>query len=240
MLKPRPKFIYPVLLVLLFTTGFFAYKYYTLIKIGIIAEPVNKSRCAPCMEYNNVATSDSKLDFNLLKTMAFNYQNPLLPDETHSVWFRLETLKKFIYQIESKSCTCPDSLGIRIYYGRYPSPPNWSPFMTDLGELQSKVITKWGTNVYGGIHTLFMVPTIDKPSGSNIYHYDFDPADGICNPYSEKKYITMRSDTAANPLYTTVASGTFVTALMAMNHGDACPPPPTGMNCPDAGAFFNK
>ena len=56
----------------------------------------------------------------------------------------------------------------------------------------------------------------------------------------KKKYTTMRSDTAANPLYTTVASGTFVTALMAMNHGDACPPPPTGMSCPDAGAFFNK
>lgn len=212
-------------------TAFFAYRYYSLVNAGI-TPTLDKSRCSTCSEYNNVGTIGSKLDINTLKTLAYNYQNPLPGNETHSVWFNLETLKRFIYDIEAKSCSCSGTLGLRMYYGRYPSSIP-GPFTADLSSVP---------NNYGNIHTLFMVPTIDRNVSGTFYHFDFDPASSTtCSVYEGKNFIPMAGDTAGVPTYTLAPFGTSVTALMAQNHGDACPPPPAGaQTCPEVGAFFNK
>lgn len=218
----RRNFLLPVTVLAFAAALFFGFKYYQVLNTGIIPVVTDTTKCGPCMAYNNnINPKSSQLELNLLKTMAFKYQNPISASETRSVWFNLDTLKKFIFQIEKKTCnTCTGNLGIRIYYGRYPTitTPVSNPF-ADLNGLDVS---------YTNIHTLFMVPTIDKPDG---YHYDFDPAVS-CNPYEYKKMDT----TGIYP-----PGGTTVTALMAQNHGDACPPlPPGGGSCPAIGAFFNK
>jgi hypothetical protein len=228
---------------MLLTTGiavFFAFKY-SVISERVIADTADTTKCGPCMGYNNAEPNESKLDLNLIKTMAFNYQNLLPSTEARSVWFNLDVLKKFIYQIESKSCnTCTGDLGIRIYYGRYPGVSGWSIF-SDLSQLDTDVKLKsGGINNYGNLHTVFMVPTIMKSDG---YNHDFNPGGPYgCDAYDAiKEYRKMSEDTLQPvPLYTTAAFGTQVMALMAQNHGDACPPPPSGKTCPQAGAFFNK
>jgi hypothetical protein len=178
----------------------------------------DSTKCGPCMAYNNVKPTKSQLELNLLKTMAFNYQNPIPTTQTRSVWFSLETLKDFIHQIESKTCnTCTGNLGIRFYFGQYPN-------VTGPGATYSDLISVDAG--YAGIQTLFMVPTIDQ----GTYHYDFDPAKS-CERYKE---LAMDTSGFYPP------GGATVTALMAQNHGDACPPPPSGMSCPAIGAFFNK
>jgi hypothetical protein len=179
------------------------------------------TKCGPCMAYNNVKPGKNQLELNLLKTMAFNYQNPIPTNQTRSIWFSLETLKDFIHQIESKSCdTCTGNLGIRFYFAKYPSPTGPTASYSDLSTLDPG---------YAGIQTLFMVPTIDNLNG---YHFDFDPAVN-CNPYKLNRI--MDSIGVFPP------GGGTVTALMAQNHGDACPPPPTPTTtCPAIGAFFNK
>jgi hypothetical protein len=208
------------------STLFFAYRYFSIKNTGIIQDPISKTRCAACSEYNNTGLPASKLKMNLVKTMAYSYQNPISPSETRSVWFSIETIKSFIYNIEHNACGCTGNLGLRIYYGRYPSPTLWNNFGNDLGTVQSS---------YAGIHTVFMVPTINV-AGKN---HDFDPADVSmrCNPGYNSSYGIAKDTTLAFQLNS--GSGS-ITALMAQNHGDACPPVPTGMgHCPDNGAYFD-
>ncbi|MEZ5046692.1 MAG: hypothetical protein R2831_06845 [Chitinophagaceae bacterium] len=84
--------------------------------------------------------------------------------DSRSVWFDLNQLKAFIYDIESKvsaSCEgqhCDQHLGIRFYFGEY---DNTNP-------------------QYAGYHTLVMVPTIKnsdrKKWNTPEENLDFDPA----------------------------------------------------------------
>jgi hypothetical protein len=235
----RRKILLPIVVITIAVASFFIGKYSNKANDRIISNTTDTTKCGPCMAYNNSPQDESKLDLNLLKTMAFNYQKSIAVTETRSVWFSLETIKKFVYQIETKSCnTCTGNLGVRIYYGRYPVVSDWSIF-SHLNGLDLSVKSKnGGINNYGNIHTIFMVPTIDKPDG---YHHDFDPAGPAgCDSYNTKTYIKMSEDTAAIPAYTLSQFGSSVTALMAQNHGDACPPLPPAGSCPAIGAFFNK
>ncbi len=205
---------------MLLTTGvavFFAFKYSKLAGEIDIAGTVDTTKCGSCIGYNNVSPAKCQLELNLLKQMAFNYQNSIPTTGTRSVWFSLETVKKFIYSIEKKTCnTCAGNLGIRMYLAQYPT-TGPSASYTDLTIVDAN---------YSGINTLFMVPTVDIGN----YHYDFDPAFS-CNPYKLPKMDT-------SGYYP--PGGTIVTAIMSQNHGDACPPPPQGQTCPQIGAYFNK
>lgn len=131
-------------------------------------------------------------------TMAANYtancQNLLSerlggeqPD-ARSVWFSLETLKEFVFNIEkslcNQNCNQKLELGVRIYYAQYPdiaalrttytSIQNGLSLYDDLQDINNR---------YGKNHTLFMVPTYDKaiPVGKKLpiqydtVHVDFDP-----------------------------------------------------------------
>jgi hypothetical protein len=237
------KLLFVVTVLSLSVAAFFAFRYNNLLKDLAIVETIDKSKCAPCSKYNDAGTA-ATLEVNLLKTMAHNFRTRTgaNPSETRSVWFSLETIKNFIYQIESKSCNCDYELGIRIYNGQYPDDPSWlTPFGPELGGLRNTVMGKFNNiNEYRKINTVFMVPT----HKINSINYDFDPNDSTntCNSKSinyNGKYKIDGKDTLPN-IFSTQRSGNSVTGLMAQNHGDACPPiPPNTQKCPDTGAFFD-
>ncbi len=125
--------------------------------------------------------------------------------DANSIWFPLDDIKNFILTIQKDTCgkNCNDTLGIRIYYARYPQQidPVANP---DLAGLPPTYVNK---------HTLFMVPTYNI----NGEHIDFNPLD--TNAKGCKK-------TLINP----DASNIAIRAFSAKNHGELCPPvcPPTG------------
>lgn len=133
-------------------------------------------------------------------------------EDARSIWFSLETLKKFIWQIEASNCNkgCNDSLGVRIYYARYPEAkdPIWKTF-----NLQP-------AGKYANHHTVFMVPTFWEQK-SNL-HYDFDPSLKVCHsPF----------DTAISAKPTLLLFGFAGGATEpgdAQNHGNLIPPDLSG------------
>jgi hypothetical protein len=103
-------------------------------------------------------------------------------ENSKAVWFSLERLKSFIWEIESTVCNkncknkkISDALGVRIYFGAYPD----FRYYPSAAKKDYNVLP----NAYANFNSVFMVPTFcDSKNGSNI---DFDPrnmgADG-CNP----------------------------------------------------------
>jgi hypothetical protein len=125
------------------------------------------------------------------------YKDPLYKanyDHSKSVWFSLERLKSFIWEIESTMCNAncggkngkSDSLGVRIYFGSYPANLSSSP---DYSVLPSN---------YAKYNSIFMVPTFyDTKNKGNI---DFDPRNmglDACNPIPLCTYTGKCSKTNA-------------------------------------------
>lgn len=119
--------------------------------------------------------------------------------DSRSVWFSIQRIKRFIYEIESKVCaTCSDTtkhLGIRLYYGQYDLPVAGS------------------TNFYDGLHTVIMIPTMQDANGDNV---DFDPE------YISEKCTPIVPDCSAPEIMALLPNVT----MNAMNHGTISPPPP--------------
>jgi hypothetical protein len=231
----------PIMLLLLILTLLFAYKYYNLASSTNTVVNVSKAKCAPCYEYNNVGPAPS-LDMNLVRTMTYGYQ--IQPGvTTRSVWLSLATLKSFIYSIESKTCACDSTLGVRVYNAEYPSDPSWTGiFKPELDALRTSVMIKsGGVNNYQSINTVVLIPT----HRINQINYDFDPNDPttLCNADLKiggyNSIYTSNQAKNSPSVFTTTRAGSSITALMAQNHGDACPPAPTGSTCPAQGAFFD-
>jgi hypothetical protein len=138
-----------------------------------------------CSNYKNEKTSGriSPIEANTMAALYFKnhfpeYNRSLaaskgVPEseqvDARSVWFSLETLKQFLWEIESKSATCKGcetlNLGVRIYYGEYAEPdiqkgddPTQFPF------------------THKKMHSVFMVPTYaKKDNGGKLRDYDFNP-----------------------------------------------------------------
>jgi hypothetical protein len=97
---------------------------------------------------------------------ANHYPNYLIngsASDSRSVWFSLDSIKKFIFKIEQAMCKCDvrSGLGIRIQFGEYPSPSSMTGD-PDFSTLNPQM---------GSRHTLFMIPTYNY----NNVDYDFDP-----------------------------------------------------------------
>lgn len=137
-------------------------------------------------------------------------------DDATSIWFSLETLKKFIWTIESnvcQNCPKPQKLGVRIYYGRYPqSTPN----------VNSRYYNK---------HTVFMVATFDKAPNQ---HFDFNPwaIGSTCN--LQNAGFSGRSTKAfiLDPI-SAESTGTISSQKFAQNMGCLDPP-----GCPEGRVFY--
>ena len=147
--------------------------------------------------------------------------------DSKSVWFSLETLKKFIYQIERFSCqNCGQkapALGVRIYYGEYSGTTGTNAALPGFRNLPRD---------YAGLHTLMMVPTI-RERNKNV---DFDPLatynQGKCDRLSLSDYLKRLdksySDKSINLLQynTALLMSTVILSpeVSAQNHGGLCPP----------------
>lgn len=119
-------------------------------------------------------------------------------EDAESVWFPLETIKKYIWMIETNKCNndCPDSLGIRIYYAKYPDSTTafWTRYDADMAN--------------AGYHTVFMVPTYyDQKTEA---HVDFNPFVRECGK--------GRLDTSSSVMSPILAD--------LQNHGSLIPPKP--------------
>jgi hypothetical protein len=165
----------------------------------------------------------SGLSSNLIREMVVNYKsNPSYPmwnngnadidPDARSIWFNLDTLKKFIWYVETLSVNNKinniDKLGVRLYYGRYPTTSTTSAF-TELTNMPLN---------YTNRHTVFMLPTYFD----GTYNVDFDPnlmEGGIPKSLSpilkNKENITLMA-------YRTFS--TEPTNNMMQNHGDLIPP----------------
>ncbi len=173
-------------------------------------------KCPACKDYTNSPTS-GRISWHFAQTIAENYktdrsksqvwvnQKPTDSSDARTIWFSLETLKQFIWSIEKSNCSnaCNDSLGIRIYYARYPA------FTDPL----------WGTvgltpvKRYANHHTVFMVPTYwDKQYNT---HFDFEPGGGKCR---------KGFDTTSGKRTLLLFGGIAEDAGDAQNHGNLIPP----------------
>ena len=127
-------------------------------------------------------------------------------EDSRAIWFSLDSLKKFIWEIESSvcknECNTPTNLGIRLYYARYPD------------NLQNNAQLQNLSPGYANLHTVFMIPTYER-GGINM---DFNPHNykGNC------VYDTIpKSD---NQFLSTMAFMPIPNSTTAKNHGDLCPP----------------
>lgn len=197
---------------------------------GITTTPKNDS---VCMNYDN--ENMSTLDVDLVHTMVDTYKTNQLDfintnsgskttNDAHSIWFDLETLKKFVYHIETiskktETTITNDKLGIRIYYAAYPEKKTWENKFEDLRDFT----TDPEKAQYGSLHTLVMVPTIEIGDGKMA---DFNPLDK--NTYSnglaglkEYNYNDGSPIPNSNP---TAALTSSTRNSGARNHGILIPP----------------
>lgn len=187
---------------------------------------LNKTPASECSTCSNICadysgTSFHKLETEMLDSISSNYKQSVIgasstnskiaKTDASNIWFSLDTLKRFIWEIESKTCgiACGKekkdfNLGIRIYYARYPDSTrlNRYPDLTNV------------PNFFGNCHTLFMVPTYDfNDPKYGLQHMDFDPGS------------KFNSADCKFPLIETLP-----TAMVLMKHSPLAPPPPTGNN----------
>lgn len=118
---------------------------------------------------------------DLIQELINNYRNNQLRainsklglQDSHSIWFDLPKLKKFIACIEDEakkvnSDTSEIDLGIRFYYAAYPKAENWAIMGTHPVAQE-----------YAERHTLVMIPTIKREDETGqVLHYDFNPMNG--------------------------------------------------------------
>jgi hypothetical protein len=136
--------------------------------------------------------------------------NGISVQDSRSIWFSLDSLKKFIWEVEStvckNKCANTKNLGIRLYYARYPAISRY----TQLARL---------SQAYEKLHTIFMVPTYEAVNTSNkIYNQDFDP-----RLYDKKgcSYNSIRE--LGSGMRFLVFSPIPPANQLAQNHGTLCP-----------------
>ncbi|CAM4087690.1 MULTISPECIES: hypothetical protein [Flavobacterium] len=212
--------------------------------------PPKKSTSTPtanpdkiCMDYSANPMNDLAVD--LVHTMVKGYQekqlrcinthpSTLTNNDAHSIWFDLETVKRFVYHIErtSKKTAAPygkiiDSkdLGIRIYYATYPEAKTWESQFKDLVLFLKDPLQKQ----YGNLHTLVMIPTI-KVENRMV---DFNPLDYTTYAHG---LFDMPGYVVTNTISTTQRTAALTgksadndpnnpsNLIGAQNHGNLIPP----------------
>jgi len=192
---------------------------------------LNASNNHICMDYSKEQMNE--LNVNLVHTMVNGYKDKQLryiqntmSKDAHSIWFDLETLKKFIYHTEvntkknNKSITSKH-LGLRIYYANYPERATWGAPYSDLSDFNNDPITQQ----YSHLHTLVAIPTIRRKNGINA---DFNPMDvqTYTTGLKNLEYYSNPAPSNVIPAMTVTKSSraTSNSSSGAQNHGSLIPP----------------
>ena len=180
-------------------------------------------------------SNPSTLSRGLVKKMIEQYHNNQLKainsncdvsDDSHSIWFDLDTIKKFIYHIErnvKKNSTTTNKLGLRIYYAAYTDKSTWgTPGYEELNDLLGIPITEQ----YEKHHTLVILPTILNHDNVDA---DFNPLDmatyqGYNKMKRDKENQTFNSNYKTMTLSPFSVISSSSDPLMARNHGCLIPP----------------
>lgn len=189
-----------------------------------------------CMDYTQY--KPSTLSTGLVREMVTTYRDNQLKSiendavhpvksDAYSIWFDLDTIKKFIYHIEKgvqKNGQPGSKLGLRMYYAAYPDKAKWnSQGYEDLAGFIGNTLTEQ----YEKKHTLVMIPTIQLASGNDADFNPFDKTtynngiikdDGKPNVDDFSQVQVMAITATNNP--NDPNSGNTI----ARNHGYLCPP----------------
>lgn len=150
-----------------------------------------------------------------------------LLNDARAIWFDLEILKAFIYNLEMNTrnndpAVSSQDLGLRLYYASYPEasvntdPSKVRPIWGDFAELDP--LDNMG---YESLHTLVMIPTIRK-GGKDL---DFNPLqfDTYAGGLMDTKKYTNSKTNGNNPVSGLMGIPNS-TRAGAQNHGSLYPP----------------
>ena len=212
------KYSFAVIGILIIAFGIYAYNYPPM-KTEIEAQHISLS--------GGAESNPSMLRMSLIEEMVTNYRQTQLlsiensptnavKDDSHSILFDLDTLKKFISDIErgvkQVDPSADPKLAIRMYYAAYPLKEKWNERgYENLGGLSNHEIPK----LYERKHTLIMIPVIKTDKG---IFADFNPFDK--NTYNGfPKRMAKSMSLLRDPSDTT--------EIPALNHGELIPPAST-------------
>lgn len=134
-----------------------------------------------------VTNNSLGVNMNVAKDIVANYKTGIWNGrridnksfkDARSVWFSLAKLKLFIADLEAKvngndplvkPCTDISDLGVRIYFGNYPS----TKALWDSSRYGTYFDDHLLPERYKGLHTVMLVPTIYNQADG--FYYDFDP-----------------------------------------------------------------
>ena len=159
------QFLIATNLVLLAVAIFFCYKFFDIKNVKAEEKPILETgmdKCSSkiCHDYagaewqGRITGYQSELLKNFYyssdwKMLIWNGSVKTNEEDSRAAWFPLETIKKYIWQIERRNCInkCTDSLGFKIFYGKYPgiSDRSWNSFGV--------------ADRYANHHTVFFLPT---------------------------------------------------------------------------------
>ncbi|MCU0340298.1 MAG: hypothetical protein MUE30_10455 [Spirosomaceae bacterium] len=171
-----------------------------------------------CYNYSNQPLDAGIIGYDKARSLATDYQNSVSNDAT-CIWFDLEAVKKYIWQVENSICktNCPKKprLGLRMYYGRY----------NTSNAPQGAYVKK---------HTLFMVPTFDNAQN---HHVDFNPFSA--SPNCDLNSMSIVNVVKQNPkakimIFDATSSSQSGSSSGSMAQNMGCLDPP---GCPEGRAF---
>jgi hypothetical protein len=172
---------------------------------GEFANVVARYRTTHHTVFNNFAKGllNNSISPNLGTQVSSNFA------DARTCWFELNRIKKYICLMEnyaSQLGITPDRLGIRFYYGVYPSQYQRDPRFSDK-------------------HTLFLAATYQNDEGE---HIDFDPRKSAASG----GIVTLQNQVLGNEPSVFVLSPRPASSQTGpnntLNQGDLCPP---GFGC---------
>ena len=145
---------------------------------GTTSDPATNSN-EICTDYSS--NKKSKLTNGLVHDMVNLYRNNQLENiqgvvskpinqDAYSIWFDLDTIKKFIYHFEhdmkNDETYSKNKRGLRIYYAAYPDSVSWkkTEYKNSLTDMLKDPIKR----NYEKRHTLVMIPTLQTDDGKII------------------------------------------------------------------------
>lgn len=207
--------------------------YYNIKEADVI---LNESECLDYSKFN-----PSTLKTGLVGDMVSVYRDNQLANinssrvgmnDAYSIWFDLDTIKKFIYHIErgvkkNGDSTKTNNLGLRLYYAAYPDKGKWG--LTQYSDLEGFVRDPKKQN-YDFKHTVVMLPTI-QVGGNDL---DFNPLNAATFTTGLPKYEKPTNDVQEPvEIDTSPAAAVEIFALtpsapegtvVSRNHGTLAPP----------------